>query len=113
MQITHETNSPDEFLVGFPLELPVKDVNVYIHDSGMVANHDYSCPVCRERHAILDLSTGLMQPCSLCRKDYTLIKVDKRKWWQKFMVVVKATIRQLTLLITGAAAPQLREKPFD
>lgn len=83
MQITHDTNG--EGLPGYPVDVPVKDVNVYMHDSGMMAKHDYSCPCCRKNHAVLDLKSGLMKPCRSCEKDYALIKIDKRKWWQKLL----------------------------
>lgn len=85
MQITHETNG--ECLQEYPVSVPVKDVNVYRHDSGMMVNHDYSCPCCRENHAVLNLSNGVMMPCRKCDKDYALIKIDKRKWWQKLFNV--------------------------
>jgi len=80
MQIKHETNGHG--LPDYPEELEVADVNVYMHDSGMVCTHDYSCPVCRTEKAVLDSSTGLMQPCWCCQKDYKLVKIDKRRWWQ-------------------------------
>ena len=83
MQVTHETNGKG--FVNFPENFPVKDVNVFRHDSGMLATHDYSCPCCRKSHAVLDLSTGLMHPCRKCEKDYALIKIDKRKWWQRLL----------------------------
>lgn len=84
MQITHHTNG--EGLPNYPQEpVQVKDVTVFVHDSGMLVEHDYSCPCCRKRHAVLDLSTGLMHPCWGCREDYELIKKDKRKWWQKLL----------------------------
>lgn len=59
-----KTHSPDS-AVAFPEELGVTDVNVYT--DGMMAIHDYSCPVCRNNHAILDLSVGLMRPCMPCQ----------------------------------------------
>ena len=77
MQITLETNS--DGLPDFPMDLPVQDVNVFVHDSGMFATHDYSCPCCRTKHAILDLSTGLMQPCIECSETYRIVKVKKPK----------------------------------
>ena len=61
MQITHDTNG--DGLLPFPSMVPPTDVNVYMHDSGMFASHDYSCPVCRTDTACLELSSGLMQPC--------------------------------------------------
>lgn len=49
-------------------KLDVQDVHVY-HD-GPMAEHDYSCPVCRKNHAVLDFSTGLMQPCWRCQEQH-------------------------------------------
>ncbi len=73
MQITHDTNG--DGLPPYPIDTRVMSVNVYMHDSGMMATHDYSCPVCRIEHACLELSCGLMQPCWGCQeKGYKLIK---------------------------------------
>jgi hypothetical protein len=83
MQITHNTNG--DGLPLYPNDLQVKTVNVYMHDSGMVCTHDYSCPVCRENHAVLDGGTGLMAPCRVCEKDYKIVKIDKRNWFQKLI----------------------------
>lgn len=82
MQVTHHTNGPN--LPNFPKEgVSIQDVNVYIHDSGMLAIHDYSCPVCRENHAVLDLSVGIMNPCRRCEKNgYELIK-KKKSWFER------------------------------
>lgn len=84
MQHLHECNGPG--LPDYPNKVTLKDVNVWMHDSGMLAIHDYSCPVCRETSAILDLNTGLMQPCLECQeKGYKLVKFADRKWWQFFV----------------------------
>lgn len=40
---------------------------VIVTDGGPWAEHDYACPVCRTRHAVLDLSTGIFQPCWTCQ----------------------------------------------
>lgn len=77
MQHTHEDFND------YPEDLQVKDVNVYIHPSGMIMTHDYSCPVCREDHAIL--SRGIMQPCWKCQeKGYTIVKKNLTKKWFQF-----------------------------
>jgi hypothetical protein len=83
MQITHETNGKD--LPDYPQNLQVKDVNVFMHDSGMIATHDYSCPCCRKNHAILDLSCGLMKPCDACSNTYELVKKKPKKNWFYFL----------------------------
>lgn len=83
MQITHETNGKD--LQDYPQNLKVKDVNVFMHDSGMFATHDYSCPCCRKNHAVLDLTCGLMKPCYSCSNNYELVKKKPRKSWFHFL----------------------------
>ena len=62
-----------------------KDVTVYMHDSGMVCTHDYACPVCRENSAILNLSTGIMQPCSDCEDEGYKVVKHKPGWWENLM----------------------------
>ncbi len=84
MQHTHECNGAG--LPDYPQDVKPKDVNVWRHDSGMIMTHDYSCPCCRDSSAVIDGSTGLMQPCWGCQeKGYKLVKIDKRKWWQKLL----------------------------
>lgn len=80
-QAIHYTNGPG--LPVYPNDLEVKPVDLYVHDSGMIATHDYSCPVCRERHAVIDFRSGLMQPCWECQKTFT--RITTRKWWHKFL----------------------------
>jgi hypothetical protein len=84
MQTTHECNGLG--LPDYPQDVKPKDVNVWWHDSGMIMTHDYSCPACREHSAVIDGSTGLMQPCWGCqKKGYKLIKADRRSWFAKFI----------------------------
>jgi hypothetical protein len=79
MQITDYWN--------YPNSVQVQDVHVFMHDSGMVSTHDYSCPVCREDHAVLDLSSGIMQPCWSCQeKGYVIIKRSPPR--KKFLGIV-------------------------
>ena len=65
---------------------PVKDVHVYFDPSFMTCRHDYSCPVCRENYAVLNLNKGIMGPCWSCQEEgWELDKVDKRTWLQKLL----------------------------
>lgn len=83
MQQTHNTDGPG--LPDYPHDLAIADVNVYMHGSGMLSTHDYSCPVCREKHAVLNMSNGVMGPCWDCRKEgYAMIKAE-RSWWKDFL----------------------------
>ncbi|ASK18397.1 hypothetical protein [Halomonas sp. N3-2A] len=84
MQHIHHCNG--EGLPNYPDGVTPKDVNVWIHDSLMVATHDYSCPVCRTNSAVLWLHNGMMQPCDECRsKGYELVKRDIRSWWRRIL----------------------------
>ena len=40
---------------------------VKYYDFGMGFNHNYPCTVCRDKSAVLDCSTGIMQPCWHCQ----------------------------------------------
>lgn len=73
-QHTHYDNYPE------PDALPIKDVEVFIHPSGMMATHDYSCPCCREHKAVLNLSVGIMQPCRKCQSTYAIVKKPTNKF---------------------------------
>lgn len=57
-------------------------LTVKVYDGGIFATHNYPCTVCRENVAVLDLSTGIMQPCWKCqRSNY---RVVKQNWIQRF-----------------------------
>lgn len=45
------------------------DVNVFFHDSGMVACHNMPCPVCKNNHAVFVTSSGFFDVCHTCRQD--------------------------------------------
>ena len=83
-QHTHECWSDNLEYIEYPEDLPVQDVNVYVHPSCMIMTHDYSCPVCRDNHAVI--SNGIMQPCWDCqKKGYMILQKNlKRKWYQFF-----------------------------
>lgn len=56
------------------------DVHVpEIVSHGVCAEHDYSCPVFRKEHAVLDLNTGVFQPSWKAQeRGWVLIKADTR-----------------------------------
>ena len=83
-QHTHECWNDKLEYIEYPENLKVKDVNVYVHPSNMMMTHDYSCPICRENHAVI--SKGIMQPCWDCRKEgFQILKRNlKRKWYHFF-----------------------------
>jgi len=79
---TTHTHTIEDDDYEYPENLEVEDVHVYFHPSFLAATHNYSCPVCRENHAVI--SAGVMQPCWKCQeKDWELIQKDTRPCWKK------------------------------
>jgi len=72
-----QTNGKD--LPDFPSEVALAPVSIWIHDSGMIVTHDYSCPVCNEQPAVYHTGTGIFQPCWDCDKTHTTIKKKQPK----------------------------------
>ena len=63
--------------------IPIKDVTVIYDPSMMACSHDYSCPICREEHAVI--SQGVMGPCWTCQEDgWEVRQRDDRNWFHKF-----------------------------
>ena len=57
-------------------------LDVEVFNGGIYALHNYPCTVCRERHAVLDLSCGVMKPCGRCQGEgYSVVRAQgfKRK----------------------------------
>lgn len=59
-------------------------IEMFMHDSGMVATHNYPCPICKTKHAVFATNYGYFDVCHSCRKDGWF--VGKRdvgnKWWE-------------------------------
>lgn len=55
---------------------------VVITDGGPWAEHDHACAVCSARHSVLDLNTGMFQPCWGCQQDgwYLVRSKPLRRW---------------------------------
>lgn len=51
-------------------------------DGGPWATHDYACPVCVEKSAVLELGTGQFSPCWPCQK--LGWRTKKLNWWDRF-----------------------------
>lgn len=48
--------------------------------AGPIATHNYLCSVCREYKGVLDLRTGILQPCWKCQKQYKTVRLN---WFYK------------------------------
>lgn len=74
---------------GFPdypsdaISLP--DITVYVHDSCIIVNHNFPCPVCKTNHAVYVTNTGIFEPCWDCQDEgYKIVKVNKKtSWWDE------------------------------
>lgn len=53
----------------------VAEISIEMH--GPAATHNMPCAVCRQRHAVLDLSRGVFQPCWTCEPEWLIV----RKTW--------------------------------
>lgn len=83
MQITHRCNSQGRD--DYPKNVKPKNVNVWMHGSGLIATHDYSCPICRDNPAMFDLNTGIMNTCGRCHeKGY---RIKKERWWNRLFKI--------------------------
>jgi len=55
-----------------------------IENHGIVSFHDYACPVCHEKHAVLDMSTYIFQPCWKCQeRGFKIKKKIKRGLFER------------------------------
>jgi hypothetical protein len=58
---------------------------VYRLEGPGAMTHNYLCAVCREHKAIIELNTGVLQPCACCRANgWSRIKKQKLSWWRRF-----------------------------
>lgn len=49
-----------------------------VTDGGPWVEHNMPCPICREKHAIMQLWDGNFLPCWSCQKDgYKTLKLSK------------------------------------
>lgn len=77
IQDTNGRGLPD-----YPSRIELADITVYIHDSMMLATHNYPYPVCKVNSAVYNMSNGIFQPCWDCQKKcYKIVKVTKSKSW--------------------------------
>jgi hypothetical protein len=50
-------------------------------DGGPWAMHNFPCPVCQQRAAILNLNTGIFEPCGIDKaKGWELVQRRKNHW---------------------------------
>lgn len=59
---------------------------VVVTDGGPWAEHDQACAVCRQRKAVLDLHTGIFEPCWDCQRIGWRLMIPTpmgRRWWER------------------------------
>lgn len=60
---------------------PLLKVEVHT-DGGPWAAHNYPCPCCFQRHAVLDVGSGRMSPCWECQQQgWKLVKLSRFWRW--------------------------------
>ena len=63
-------------------------VNVFFHESGMLATHNMPCPVCKTNHAMFVASAGYFDVCYKCQGDgWSVTKRPNKNlpWWRKLL----------------------------
>jgi hypothetical protein len=63
-------------------EVPVHEP-VIITDGGPWAMHDCVCPVCRLNKAVLELHTGIFQPCWSCQQAGWGVRWKRPSRWRR------------------------------
>ena len=60
---------------------------VIVTDGAPWADHDYVCPVCQVKGAVLDLDSGRFQPCWGCQSNrWRVLQVSHlARWWHRFL----------------------------
>lgn len=51
-------------------------------DGGPWATHDHACSVCHKKHSVIDVGTGLFQPCWDCQSQrWFTVKIPEWLKW--------------------------------
>lgn len=58
----------------------IKKVNFVYKTIGPTMEHNYLCAVCKDKSAVQNLSTGVLQPCIRCQKKYRIVSIT---WIEK------------------------------
>ena len=72
---------------------------VVVQEDEFGYNHTFPCPVCRKKHAILNVGEGVFEPCYECASlGWLLINVRNLRWWQlwKMWRYFKDSVRTAT-----------------
>lgn len=52
---------------------------IHINNDGMIAEHNFPCPVCQKIHAVLNCNSGVFSPCWECQeKQWFTIQINSR-----------------------------------
>jgi len=66
-----------------PEGLPLAPL-VGVTDWGPWAQHNVPCPVCKERHAVVNLAGWVFGPCGECRREgWELRPPGRKRWWER------------------------------
>ncbi|KKM67127.1 hypothetical protein LCGC14_1474300 [marine sediment metagenome] len=63
-------------------ELSPAFIEVWHHESGLAATHNFPCPVCKTNTAILFMNDGQFYPCDQCSsKGWHTVKLNRFWRW--------------------------------
>lgn len=71
------TNQPVQFEEA--MEVILHQPQIFT-DGGPWAMHDQACAICQERHAVLNLSCGVFEPCGQCQAAGWELSFRRRGW---------------------------------
>ena len=60
------------------------DVEVFT-DGGPWAMHNMPCSVCQRNKAVLNLNTGILEPCWECQRAGWHLVRRSRSWWRRIL----------------------------
>lgn len=61
-------------------DVPIHEVVISVHSSGLLANHSMPCPVCRLNKAILNMNSGRFGVCDECHQHGWRLR--KMRWFE-------------------------------
>lgn len=60
-----------------PWGTPIEKADYIFAREFMAQEHNYNCAVCKEKSAVAECHTGILQPCWDCQKTgYVIIKIN-------------------------------------
>lgn len=72
-------------------DTPIEKAEFIFSREAMFMSHNYLCAVCKEKSAVQDVGSGILEPCWDCQKDgYNIYKFEKGSligWFVKWVML--------------------------